>query len=257
MKTSLRILFVVLLMTTTVITFKLIKPAPDTLDAAAPPAISSVTAELNPDTTQKQPPTPPDIVLYGTFINDEIRIALISTDNAAQRWLHAEQSLNNNFYLDGIFADHIIVRDTDRTLTLKIKISNKVSDSLPGRTPALPAHAGVALLPPVPGIDRINSHHYRIDRELLNKELNSGEIFRQIRIVPDEDGGFFIKSIKSGSLPEIIGLHVGDIIHKVNNKPLTSITDVLDLYKQLDTMKKVDVEINRTHKLQQLHYDLE
>jgi type II secretory pathway component PulC len=234
--------------------------AREPINATTPPLIFPAELAVPAIATQSSNITPPQIVLYGTFVNDAIRIALLSTDNDPQRWLESGQNINNDFYIDGVFSDHIIVRDIGRTLLLKIKITNMVSDAptlsvAPVR--AKPAHTDVTNYPPVPGIDHIESNHYRIDRELLNKELNSGEIFRQIRIVPDEDGGFFIKSIKSGSLPEIIGLHVGDIIHKVNNKPLTSITDVLDLYKQLDTMKKVDVEINRTHKLQQLHYDLE
>ena len=57
-------------------------------------------------------------------------------------------------------------------------------------------------------------------------------------------------------MAEVIGLHVGDTIHKINDKPLTNITDVLDLYKNLESLENVNVEINRMHQVQNLHYEL-
>jgi type II secretory pathway component PulC len=184
-------------------------------------------------------------------------LALISIDSEEQRWLNLKQYLDNDFYVDDIFKDHIIVRDKGNTVTLEIHITEGgASQELSNAVPAMPAHAWVESLPPVPGIERVEPNHYRIKRDLVVKELQSGEIFKQVLIHPEEKGGFSINRIKEGSMAEVIGLHVGDTIHKINDKPLTNITDVLDLYKNLDNLEKVDVEISRMHEVQQLHYEL-
>ncbi len=199
-------------------------------------------------------PISPNIVLYGTFINKLTQQALISIDDEAQHWLNPKQYINDNFYLDSIFKDHVIVRDSDNTMALEIRITNK-SDA-PELPTVMPAHAWVESLPPVPGIDLLEPNHYRIKRELILKELQSGEIFKQVKIVPEESGGFYVDRIRRGSMAEVVGLHAGDIINKINDKPLTSVTDVLDLYKNLDALQKVDIEITRSFEVQHLRYEL-
>lgn len=218
------------------------------------------TAPVIEDVPQPDKLVPPDIELHGTFINNETRKALISLNSQPQRWLLPTQPLNDDFYLEDVFEEHIIVRDKDQTLTLMIRISNKPGDPQPlaeTPMPAIPAHAHVMSYPPVEGIDRVEPNRYRIDRDLLIKELNSGEIFAQVMIVPEEQGGFFIERIKEGSMAEIIGLRVGDTINKINDKPLKNVTDVLNLYKQLDDLGSLDVEINRMHGTQHLYYEFE
>lgn len=207
--------------------------------------------------TPASQPVLPHIVLHGTFVNELTQLALISRDDEEQRWFNLKEYLNADFYLDGIFKDHVLIRDTGNTIAREIRITEGgATQELPDVIPALPAHAWVESLPPVPGVDRLQSNHYRIKRELVMKELQSGEIFKQVLIIPREEGGFSIDRIKEGSMAEIIGLRVGDTIHKINDKPLTNITDVLDLYKNLDNLQKVDVEISRMHEMQQLHYEL-
>lgn len=229
-------------------------PPQDVQESTEPVA----TAPVIEDVPQPAEIVPPDIELHGTFIDDVTRTALISLDNEAQRWLRPNQSLNDDFYLEDIFEDHVIVRDTGRTMTLMIKISNKAGDPQPlpeTPVPAMPAHANVMSHPPVEGIEETEPNRYHIDRDLLTKELNSGKIFTEVMIVPEEQGGFFIERIKEGSMVEMIGLRVGDTINKINDKPLKNVTDALDLYKQLDELGSIDVEVNRMHETQHLHYE--
>lgn len=202
-------------------------------------------------------PVPPEIVLHGTYIKDGAAAALISLDNEAQRWLNRQDLLNVDFYLAEIFKDYVIVRDTGNSIALEIRITNGgASQELPDVMPAVPAHAWVESQPPVPGIERVEPNRYRVRRELVMKELQSGEIFSQVRILPEESGGFSIDRIHRGSMAEVVGLRVGDTIHKINDRPLTNIMDVLDLYKNLESLEKIDVEISRMQEVQHLHYEL-
>jgi type II secretory pathway component PulC len=218
-------------------------------DSANTPAV--------PNAVRKAELIPPQIVLHGTFVNDLTQQALISLGDQTQRWFNLNDYFNVDFYLAEVFNDHIMVRDRGNTMALKIRIKEGgATQELPEIMPAIPAHAWIDSLPSVPGIERVETNHYRIKRELVIKELQSGEIFKQVLIVPQDEGGFFINRIKEGSMAEVIGLRVGDTIHKINDKPLTNITDVLDLYKNLDSLEKVNVEINRMHQVQNLNYEL-
>lgn len=257
MKTRLLLLVAFLAVATVVIVPSLTKsPSVDKTPVSAA-VTEAPTAPMASDEIQKPQLVSPHIVLHGTFVNELTQLALISRDDDEQRWFGLKEYLNADFYLDGIFKDHVLIRDTGNTIVQEIHITEGgATQELPDVIPAMPAHAWVESLPPVPGIDRVQSNHYRIKRELVIKELQSGEIFKQVMIIPREGGGFSIDRIKEGSMAEVIGLRVGDTIHTINDKPLTNITDVLDLYKNLDNLEKVDVEINRMHEMQQLHYEL-
>jgi type II secretory pathway component PulC len=236
-------------------------PAPAAIPQAQPSTQITATATPIETVVAEKPITVPgpDIVLHGTFINNLVQQALISSDGEEdQRWFSLGQTINGDFYLNGIFKDHIIVRDAADTVALEIRITTggATQELTTDPVPPMPPHAWVESLPPVPGIDRLESNHYRVQRELIMKELQSGEIFKQVRILPKEDGGFFVDRIRRGSLAEVVGLQVGDTIHKINDKPMTNITDVLELYKNLDTLEKVDVEINRMREVQHLRYEL-
>lgn len=261
MKTRLLLLCIAIVLTALAITPSLfISRPPDVSPVSAPtPPSASVTATPTIVKEVAKPQfVPPDIVLHGTFVNEQTQLALISTDDRQQRWFNLKEYLNADFYLDAIFKDYVLIRDTGNTVALEIRIANGgATQELPDVVPAIQAHAWVESLSPVPGVDRMEPNRYRIKRDLVIKELQSGEIFKQVLVLPREEGGFSIDRIKEGSMAEVIGLRVGDTIHKINDKPLTNITDVLDLYKNLDSLEKVDVEISRMHEVQQLHYELD
>jgi type II secretory pathway component PulC len=277
MKSGIRTLFLLLLATSVVMAW-LINSALNNNNAmpphsAVPPESSTTVAPqsaISPETStvvhvsdsaQKIQIAPPKMALYGTFIHGNTRMALVSIENNPQHWLNIKQYVNSDFYLDEILKDYVVIRDTEKTIALEIRITTNSPDAgeiLPETPiPALQAHANVETYPPVAGIDRLESNHYRIKRELIIKELQSGEVFKQVKITPEEKGGFFIERIKDGSMAEIIGLRVGDSIHKINSKPLTNITDVLELYKNLDHLEKVEVEITRMNQTQQLYYEIQ
>jgi type II secretory pathway component PulC len=262
MKTRLGLLFLFVVLAAVIGSSWLILSPPENNSPLARQALYVVSSDsantsAAADAVQKTELIPPQIVLHGTFVNGQTQQALISLDDQTQRWFNLKDYFNVDFYLAEVFNDHIMVRDRGNTMALEIRIKEGgATQELPEIMPAIPAHAWVDSLPTIPGIERVETNHYRIKRELVMKELQSGEIFKQVLIVPQNEGGFFINRIKEGSMAEAIGLRVGDTIHKINDKPLTNITDVLDLYKNLDSLEKVNVEINRMHQVQNLNYEL-
>src|SRR5687767_4322451 len=111
MKTRLRLLFASLAGLAAIVITAWINTPPAPNITPVPLTASSVTS-ADTHTEHKSKIIPPHIVLHGTFVNDRTQLALISTDNHEQRWLTLKQHLNSNFYLDEIYKDRVLVRDT-------------------------------------------------------------------------------------------------------------------------------------------------
>ena len=204
---------------------------------------------------------PYNMALHGVFINSKTQTAYISADAFPQKMFHIGQHIIGNIYLQSIFEGLVIVRNKNNELiTLRLKQSNSQngSDKILSYHPpaALPAHTSAAALKPVEGIKRIQPNYHQVKRSLIKQELDSGDIFFQAKILPEEGGGFFVERIKEGSVIEALGLHVGDTIHAVNNKQLKTITDALNLYDQLDTIKTLEVNVSRANQIEHLYYEL-
>lgn len=72
----------------------------------------------------------------------------------------------------------------------------------------------------------------------------------------DKVSGFKLMEIQAGSIYETLGLKKGDIIKSYNGKPTNSVQDSMEMYNQLKTSKKINLEIIRDGKVQKLHYDI-
>lgn len=202
-----------------------------------------------------------NVKLHGIFISDKTRVAYISVNGDEQRDFAEGRKIFDGCYLKTILPNRIVIRGDDGETVLKLKATaNKLSagKALSYRpTPALHAHAAAASRPPIDGIKRIQSNHLQIERALLQKELESGKILSQARMLPEEDGGFFVERIKEGSLIEAVGLHVGDVIQSVNDRPLNSLFDVLDALGQTESIDEFEIQITRGGDTQHLYYQLQ
>jgi type II secretory pathway component PulC len=204
---------------------------------------------------------PGDLELHGVFIYEDTKIAYISVGNAEQRGIVEGQKVMDCCYLHAVFRDRIVIRDNQRDILFRLSttsVEELVTNSvLPYRPPpALPAHASAEFLQ-FEGVKRIQPNYHQIERALLKREIESGQIFSQMNILPEEGGGFFIDRIKEGSLSEAIGLHVGDTIQKINNKPLKSVFDAVDMFGRIDSTDSLEIQIKRSGDTQYLYYKLQ
>lgn len=68
--------------------------------------------------------------------------------------------------------------------------------------------------------------------------------------------GFKLNEIQAGSIYEQLGLKKGDVIKSYNGKPVHSTQDSMEIYNQLKTSKKVNLEIIRNGKVQKIQYNI-
>jgi len=66
--------------------------------------------------------------------------------------------------------------------------------------------------------------------------------------------GFEVKWIKKGSIFAKMGLEENDVITGINGKPVTSVSQVLKIYQDIDKIDNLTLEIKRNNKERQLDY---
>lgn len=112
----------------------------------------------------------------------------------------------------------------------------------------------LAALTPPAAKSSINVAKEEIDSALEDMS----KILTQARVRPyfseGEADGFMISRIKKGSIFEKMGIRNGDIIQGVNNEPIKSPDDMLELYKGLKSGSQINLNIKRRGKEETLEY---
>jgi general secretion pathway protein C len=96
----------------------------------------------------------------------------------------------------------------------------------------------------------------RADLQVMLKDIN--KLLSQVRIRPHfrngQPDGLSVSNIKKGSLFTRMGLRSGDIVQKVNNRPMESADDMIDLYEKLKAGDPVSLELKRRNRSKNLNY---
>jgi len=116
-------------------------------------------------------------------------------------------------------------------------------------------------LPKTKGISVKDTNSFALTKSIIKKySTNYDKIWKEISINEVmKDGqidGFKIDKISSNSVFKSLGLKKGDIIKSVNNITLKSYADAFELYKTIETMDFVHIEILRNNKLVELDYEI-
>ncbi|MEA3470758.1 MAG: PDZ domain-containing protein, partial [Thermodesulfobacteriota bacterium] len=98
-----------------------------------------------------------------------------------------------------------------------------------------------------------------VKKEEIDSALEDmSKILTQARVRPyfsqGEADGFMISRIKRGSIFQKMGMRNGDIIQGVNNEPIKSPDDMLELYKGLKSGSQITLNIKRRGREETLEY---
>ncbi|CAN2040487.1 general secretion pathway protein C [Candidatus Magnetomoraceae bacterium gMMP-15] len=101
-----------------------------------------------------------------------------------------------------------------------------------------------------------------LSRSEMEKSLrNINQLMSNIRIRPHfnrgKPDGLSVNNIRRKSVFSKMGLKNGDIIQGVNDNAITSVDDVMALYKNLKSDSDVNLQIKRRGKVQTLNYSIE
>ena len=108
---------------------------------------------------------------------------------------------------------------------------------------------------------QVDDATWRIRRELMQEQFaNLGGLAQQARVMPyvvqGETRGFRVTRLKPDSLLHKIGLQHGDVLQKVNGSSITSPTEALQAYQQLQNAGTVRLEILRRDRPSTLTYEI-
>ena len=107
----------------------------------------------------------------------------------------------------------------------------------------------------------IEGEPYQMSRiEIQEYAKNFGAILEDISIIEVKDRGklkgFKITRIRPNTPFSYLGLRKGDIIIKVNNEPLKSYADALNIYQNIDDIKEIELIVLRKNKEKELRYEI-
>lgn len=100
-------------------------------------------------------------------------------------------------------------------------------------------------------VSRTDIRTYSNNPALIWKDIGIQEVMEGKKIV-----GFKVTRVKRGSKMATLGLQKGDLIIKANNIPLTSINDVLKLYKQIDKLETLALTVLRNNQEKEIIYEI-
>jgi type II secretion system protein C len=111
--------------------------------------------------------------------------------------------------------------------------------------------AEAAEAPSEGGIEKVSDTEFIVPRDLLDKQLADLEGLSQMGRAllhrgPDgEFDGYRLSAIRRGSLPDQLGIRNGDVIHAVNDMPLSSVQGAMTAFQTLQNENGFSFEVTR------------
>jgi general secretion pathway protein C len=110
------------------------------------------------------------------------------------------------------------------------------------------------------GVRQLGDGAYEVDRALVGRVVASPGALSRSRVQPVEEGGavvgFRLYGVRRGSLPTAIGLENGDLIHAVNDLPMTSPAGALEALQALREAPHLRVQLTRRGQPKTLEIEL-
>ena len=111
-------------------------------------------------------------------------------------------------------------------------------------------------------ISQVGYNTYRISRSDLNaalqgKNANNSTGLNLGKLGAASGGGLQVTEAANGSMAEKLGLQAGDVLRQVNGQYVSSTTDLVRLYQQLQQVPQIQLELVRSGKPIQLRYTVQ
>ena len=94
-------------------------------------------------------------------------------------------------------------------------------------------------------------HNYANNLEQILEDISVIEIKNE-----EEMQGIKVTKIRPNTPFYYLGLLQGDVITKVNNEPIKSYADVLNIYQNLDALQEIEIIVMRNNQEKELHYEI-
>lgn len=147
--------------------------------------------------------------------------------------------------------------------TVKLILREKIILNVDGKDEVLEMASAASSPQPAPARHRpVRGRSIHLDRAFVsNATQDIGSLMKQVRITPHSENGELaglrITNIKPGSVFRKIGLRNGDVLASVSGKKITSVEDMVNLYTNLKSSDRIDVQVKRRNRLQTITYNIQ
>jgi general secretion pathway protein C len=193
-------------------------------------------------------PTSLDVALLGTVTgNNQDARAVIEEIGKRKQGLYKVGDSIQNAMVKMILNGKVVLRVGNKDEILSIEDSFSSSSSRTGKVTPVKASDDKA-------VSTITVKRSDVRRAL--KDIN--ELMSQVFVRPHvKDGtadGLEVTQIRRGSFFASLGLKNGDVIQKIDNKPIKSPDDAMAFYNRLKSGSRVSIEITRAQKPKTINY---
>jgi len=210
-----------------------------------------------PDLQTNIPLSSLNLKLTGIIASDENGYALISVNGQPQAPYFVGETVTQNAKLDQVLPDRVILlRGGTRE---SLMLDNESQKPLPGFAASVVKPAPLKKVNPASAIQKLGANKFALPKKVVAQNVTNMDVLKQALIVPNKDGGFLVKNVQQDGIFAKLGLKKGDVIHKVNNMPVNSMVDVMQLYRLTNDVDKVDhiqIELSRNGNDEVIDYNL-
>jgi len=199
-----------------------------------------------------------NIKLYGVVASDNGGFALISVNGQPQSAFYVGESVTGDAVLDQVLSDRIILRRGNSRESVFLESVDQLSKQSP-KMSAPSFGSSNSKSNPANSIESLGGNKYALPKNVVTENVDNMNVLQQALIVPNEDGGFLVKNVQQNGVFAKLGLRQGDVIKKVNDMPVNTMVDVMQLYrltKDINKINNIRVELERGGTSQTLNYSL-
>ncbi|MFH1139332.1 MAG: type II secretion system protein GspC [Pseudomonadota bacterium] len=234
-------------------------------EEAAPADAPKSSPTMSPQTSPASR-TAADLKLVGVVFGGDagVNLAIVEEGRSKEQNLYRVGDRIGSNELIQVAPNEVLLREGDKDLRLALFDGFDAARAAPARSAAPPEPAPAPGEAPGEGdhiAKPLGDNKFLVSRESLGEHLGDLNFFMaHVRIQPyfqnGQPHGFKIASIKAGSPVSQLGFQQGDILLKVNDVSVGKPEDLVNLYRQVQQLETITVDLERRGAPETLTYSL-
>lgn len=188
-----------------------------------------------------------NIRLKGVFaaLKQQHSYAILNTGAKTDQIARIGDEIQTGVTLKNVYPLYIVIAHDGTLKRVNLPQSASVATSIQAETAQT-------------GIRSVGYNDFSISRDILSAALqNNDQHIKLGKITPATGGGILVTEASSGSIAEKLGLQAGDILYKVNNHPVSTMTELSGVYQKFKQAPQVQLDLTRAGKPLQLRYTVQ
>lgn len=189
-----------------------------------------------------------NIELKAVYAQSEYIGWIILEDKNNKTYILENDEKFRGYILRSLYKNYVVFEKNNKKYRLKIKEnSNNLKYSITNEK----TNENIEVNNDVVKVKRAYLNDYISDFEKIWKDIKIKDARKNGKII-----GFKVLSIKKGSVFMKLGLEKDDIIKSINNKKLNSYNDAFAIYKKINDIDYLEIEVLRNQEIVELSYEI-